>query len=80
MTDITQTIVLVVLAFLLDRILKSYLLRKWLGVTLLVTGVIGCVTVGNGQVLGFDLELLSVVAVPMGVLLFLTRRRFVEVG
>jgi hypothetical protein len=80
MPDITQTMVLVVLAFLLDRLLKSYLLRKWLGVTLLVAGVIGCVTVGSDQVLGFDLELLSVVAVPMGVALFLTRRRFVEVG
>ena len=79
-SDITQTVIVVALAFLLDRFLKPYPLRKWLGVTLVVAGAIGCVALSQAQLLGFDMGLMSVFAVPMGMGLFATRRRFVEVG
>lgn len=80
MSDITQLVIALVLFFLLDQFLKHYLLRKWLGVTLLVAGAIGCITAGQIQVMGADLGLWSVFAVSLGVGLFIRRRRFVEVG
>ncbi|WP_252997411.1 hypothetical protein ACNT2N_05170 [Pseudomonas thivervalensis] len=39
MSEITQLVIALVLSFLLDRFLKPYLLRKWLGV---VMGGRGC--------------------------------------
>jgi len=45
-----------------------------------VAGAIGCVALSQAQLLGFDMGLMSVFAVPMGMGLFATRRRFVEVG
>lgn len=80
MSEITQTVIVVVLAFLLDRFLRSYLLRKWLGVILVVAGAIGCIAVSHVQLLGVDMGLMSVLAVPVGAGLFVTRRRFVAVG
>lgn len=80
MSEITQTVIVVALAFLLDRFLKPYPLRKWLGVTLVVAGAIGCVAVSQTQLLGFDLGLMSVLAVPLGAGLFVTRRRFEQIG
>jgi len=49
-------------------------------VTLVVAGAIGCVAVSQTQLLGFDLGLMSVLAVPVGAGLFLTRRRFEQIG
>jgi energy-converting hydrogenase Eha subunit C len=73
-----QTIVLLVLGAILVQFLKPYPLRKWLGLALLATGLVSIFKVGEQQVLGFDLELLALLAVPLGVVLFLTRRRFTE--
>ncbi|WP_339482476.1 MULTISPECIES: hypothetical protein [unclassified Pseudomonas] len=80
MSEITQLVIALVVSFLLDRFLKPYLLRKWLGVVLVVAGAVGCVLAGQTRVLGFDLGLLSVFAVPIGMGLFSKRRRFEEVG
>ncbi|WP_335720571.1 hypothetical protein [Pseudomonas frederiksbergensis] len=38
MSEITQLVIALVLFFLFDRFLKPYLLRKWLGVVLVVAG------------------------------------------
>ncbi|AOE63155.1 hypothetical protein HNO91_08485 [Pseudomonas corrugata] len=78
MSDITQMVIAVVLSFLLDRFLKPYLLRKWLGVVLVAAGAVGCVVAGQTRLLGFDLGLWSVFAVPIGMGLFMKRRRFEE--
>ncbi|MBC3345342.1 hypothetical protein HU811_01665 [Pseudomonas sp. SWRI196] len=69
-----------VLSFLLDRFLKPYLLRTWLGVMLVAAGEVGCVVAGQSRLLGFDLGLLSVFAVAIGMGLFMKRRRFESVG
>lgn len=79
MSDITQVVIAVMLSFLLDRFLKPYLLRKWLGVVLVAAGAVGCVVAGQTRLLGFDLGLLSVLAVPIGMGLFMKRRRFEQV-
>ncbi|QIB05795.1 hypothetical protein GZ982_14075 [Pseudomonas fluorescens] len=76
MSEITQLIIAMVLYLLLDRFLKPYLLRKWLGVVLVAAGAVGCVLAGQTRVLGFDLGLLSVFAVAIGMGLFMKRRRF----
>ncbi|MFK3607820.1 hypothetical protein RBC47_30430 [Pseudomonas fluorescens] len=76
MFEITQTVIVVALAFLIDRFLKPYPLRRWLGMMLVVAGAIGCVAVSQVQLLGFDMGLMSVLAVPVGAGLFVTRRRF----
>ncbi|SCY60818.1 hypothetical protein [Pseudomonas sp. NFACC37-1] len=56
---------------------KPYLLRKWLGLALV--GAVGCVAASQIRLLGFDLGLLSVFAVAMGMGLFMKRRRFEQV-
>ena len=76
MSVITQLVIALVLSFLLDQFLKPYLLRKWLGVGLVAAGAVGCVVAGQIRLLGFDLGLLSVFAVAMGMGLFMKRRRF----
>ncbi|WP_153387442.1 hypothetical protein THH46_00460 [Pseudomonas sp. NA13] len=53
MSEITQMIIALALSFLLDRFLKPYLLRKWLGVALVVAGAVGCVVAGQTRLLGF---------------------------
>lgn len=78
MSDLTQIALLMVVTLLLHWVVKPYPLRKWLGLALMATGVIGCATVGEGKVLGFDLELLAIFATPVGLGFFLTRRRFAE--
>ncbi|WP_434701391.1 hypothetical protein [Pseudomonas sp. D1-36] len=80
MSEITQLAIALVVSFLLDRFLKPYLLRKWLGVVLMAAGAVGCFVAGQTRVLGFDLGLLSVFAVVIGMGLFMKRRRFEEVG
>ncbi|MBU6958897.1 hypothetical protein KRR23_14235 [Pseudomonas sp. CVAP len=80
MSDITQLVIAMVLFFLFDRFLKPYLLRKWLGVVLVVAGAVGCVAASQARLLGFDLGLLSIFAVAMGVGLFQKRRRFEQIG
>ncbi|WP_431481661.1 hypothetical protein [Pseudomonas thivervalensis] len=80
MSEITQLVIALVLSFLLDKFLKPYLLRKWLGVVMVVAGAVGCVLAGQTRLLGFDLGLLSVFAVAIGMGLFMKRRRFEEVG
>jgi len=80
MSDITQLVVALVLFFLLDRFIKSYPLRKWLGVLLIGMGAVGCVAVSQIRLLGFDLGLLSIFAVALGVGLFLKRRRLEPIG
>lgn len=80
MSDITQLVIALVLFFLLDRFLKPYPLRKWLGVLLVAIGAVGCVTASQIRLFGFDLGLLSIFAVALGVGLFLKRRRFEQRG
>ncbi|WP_434626998.1 hypothetical protein J3P84_00600 [Pseudomonas sp. Z1-29] len=80
MSEITQLVIALVVSFLLDRFLKPYLLRKWLGVVLMAAGVVGCFVAGQKRLLGFDLGLLAVFAVAIGMGLFSKRRRFEEVG
>jgi len=79
MSDITQMVIAMVMYFLLDQFLKPYLLRKWLGVVLVAAGAVGCVVAGQTRLLGFDLGLLSVFAVAIGMGLFMKRRRFEQV-
>ncbi|TVT79544.1 hypothetical protein [Pseudomonas sp. H3(2019)] len=76
MSDITQLVIALVVSFLFDQFLKPYLLRKWLGVVLVVAGAVGCVVAGQTRLLGFDLGLLSAFAVAIGMGLFMKRRRF----
>jgi hypothetical protein len=80
MSEITQLVVALVLFFLIDRFVKSYLLRKWLGVLLVAVGVVGCVAASQVRLFGIDLGLLSIFAVALGVGLFLKRRRFEQMG
>jgi Na+-transporting NADH:ubiquinone oxidoreductase subunit NqrD len=80
MSEITQLVIAMVLYFLLDRFLKPYQLRKWLGVALVAAGAVGCFVAGQNRLLGFDLGLLSAFAVAIGMGLFMKRRRFEEVG
>ncbi|TVT92142.1 hypothetical protein [Pseudomonas sp. RGB] len=80
MFEITQLAIVLVLFFLLDRFLRSYPLRKWLGVILVVGGAVGCVASSQTHVFGVDLGLLSIFAVALGVGLFVKRRRFEQVG
>lgn len=80
MSEITQLVIALVLFFLLDRFLRSYPLRKWLGVLLVAGGAVGCIAASQAHVLGFDLGLLSIFAVALGVGLFVKRRRFEPVG
>ncbi|KRP44115.1 hypothetical protein VRB67_12065 [Pseudomonas trivialis] len=80
MSDITQLAAALVLFFLLDRFLKSYPLRKWLGVLLVAIGAAGCVAASQIRLSGFDLGLLSIFAVALGMGLFLKRRRFEQMG
>lgn len=79
MSEITQLVIALVLFFLFDRFLKPYLLRKWLGVVV-AAGAVGCVAASQIRLLGFDLGLLSIFAVALGVGLFLKRRRFEQIG
>ncbi|MFK3774906.1 hypothetical protein [Pseudomonas sp. NPDC089406] len=78
MPYILQTIILLLLGVVLIQFVRPYSLRKWLGLALLAAGLVGIFTIGQHQMLGFDLELLALLAVPLGVVLFLTRRRFPE--
>ncbi|MCP8633693.1 hypothetical protein PUR31_13385 [Pseudomonas mosselii] len=80
MPYIMQAAILLVLGALLVQLLKPYPIRKWLGVALLAAGLVGIFKFDQQQVPGFDLELLALLAVPLGVVLFVTRRRFMEVG
>ena len=80
MSDITQLVIAMVVFFLFDRFLKPYLLRKWLGVVLVVAGAVGCVAASQVHLLGFDLGLLSIFAVALGMGLFIKRRRFEQIG
>ncbi|MCF1489835.1 hypothetical protein LZ838_21020 [Pseudomonas sp. AA27] len=80
MPHIMQAAILLVLGALIVQFLKPYPLRKWLGVAMLAAGLVGIFNFDQQQVLGFDLELLALLAVPLGAVLFMTRRRFTEVG
>ncbi|QHA80251.1 hypothetical protein E3Z27_00420 [Pseudomonas mediterranea] len=73
MSVITQVVIALVVSFLLDRFLKPYLLRKWLGVALAAAGAVGYVVADQTR-LGGDLGLLSVFALALA--LFMKRRRF----
>ena len=66
MSDITQLILALVLFFLLDRFVKPYLLRKWLGVLPVAAGAVGCVAASQVRPGGADLGLLSIFAVALG--------------
>ncbi|MBC3438250.1 hypothetical protein HU735_22780 [Pseudomonas sp. BW16M2] len=80
MSEITYAVIALVLYGLLDRFLRPYSLRKWLGVALAVVGVVGCIVVSQARSFGLDLGLLSVLATGVGVGLFVRRRRFEQVG
>ncbi|MCF5076515.1 hypothetical protein GIW72_24885 [Pseudomonas syringae] len=80
MSDIIVLLFALVLFFLLDRLLKPYVLRTWLGGLLVVVGAIGCVAASQVRLWGADLGLLSIFAVALGAVLFLKRRRFEPVG
>ena len=80
MSEITYVVISLVLYGLLDRFLRPYPLRKWLGVVLAVVGVVGCIVVSQARSFGVDLGLLSVLATGLGVGLFVRRRRFEQIG
>ena len=80
MSEITLLVIALVLFFLLDRLLKPYRFRKWLGLLLVAVGAIGCVAASQVRLVGVDLGLLSIFAVALGAGLFLKRRRFESVG
>ncbi|WP_052752640.1 hypothetical protein [Pseudomonas sp. CCOS 191] len=80
MSEITYAVIALMLYGLLDRFLKPYPLRKWLGVALVVVGFAGCIVVSQARLFGLDLGLLSVLATGLGVGLFVRRRRFEQVG
>ncbi|PYC14980.1 hypothetical protein [Pseudomonas mosselii] len=80
MSEITYAVIALVLYGLLDRFLRPYPLRKWLGVALVVVGVGGCIVVSQARLFGVDLGLLSVLATGLGGGLFVRRRRFEQVG
>ena len=79
MSDITQLVIALLVSFLLDRFLKPYLLRKWLGVALVAAGAVGSFGAGQSRLLGFDLGLWAAFAVAIGMGLFMKRRRFEQV-
>ncbi|MFS0826057.1 hypothetical protein [Pseudomonas phoenicis] len=76
MSDCTQFILLLPLFALLDRFLKPYPLRKWLGLSLTVVGPVVGFLGSQTHVLGFDLGLLSIFCISFGIGLFRRRRRF----
>ncbi|QJQ20434.1 hypothetical protein HG549_11000 [Pseudomonas sp. SK] len=76
MSEPIQVVIFVALAFLFERVLKPYRLRKWLGVAMIIAGLIGSVALSRTHLQGFDLGLMSALAVLVGIGLFLTRRRF----
>ncbi|MFK3773468.1 hypothetical protein [Pseudomonas sp. NPDC089406] len=76
MSEIIHAVIALGLYMLLDRFLKPYALRKWLGVALTLTGLIGCVAASQTRLLGLDLGLMAVFAAGLGVGLFRRRRRF----
>lgn len=80
MSDITQMVIALVLYFLLDRFVKSYQLRKWLGLLLVAAGAVGCVAASQVRLLEFDLGLSAIFAIALGIGLFLKRRRFEPIG
>lgn len=47
MSEFTQAVIFVALAFLFERFTRPYLLRKWLGVALVIAGLIGCVALSH---------------------------------
>lgn len=63
MPYIMQAAILLVLGALLVQFLKPYPLRKWLGVAMLAAGLVGIFNFDQQQVLGFDVELLALLAV-----------------
>lgn len=79
MSEITYAVIALALYGLLDRFLRPYPLRKWLGVALVVVGVVGCIVVSQARLFGLDLGLLSILATGLGVGLFVRRRRFEQV-
>lgn len=76
MSEATQVVIFVALAFLIERFMKPYLLRKWVGVALVIAGLIGGVALSQNRLQGVDLGLMSALAVLVGIGLFLSRRRF----
>ncbi|MGE8325368.1 hypothetical protein [Pseudomonas urmiensis] len=79
MSEVIQTVIVVALAFVLHWWVKPYPLRKWLGVALVVLGAVGCIALSQTHLLGFDLGLMASFAVPIGVVLFMTRRHYAAV-
>lgn len=57
--------------------LKSYRLRKWLGITLLALGFMSIFMLPP-FIAGFDLGIASIYAVGSGTALFFSRARYVE--
>jgi len=62
--------------FLLDRLLKPYLLRRWPGVAPMVVGVVGCVVASQIRLLGVTWVAIGFCRGAGG----LKRRRFEQVG
>ena len=80
MTELIYALLALVLYGLLDRLLKPYPLRKWLGVALMVAGAVGCLVLSQTRWFVLDLGLLSVFATALGVGLFVRRQRFHSQG
>ncbi|WP_369987709.1 hypothetical protein [Pseudomonas xanthosomatis] len=76
MSELIHLIIAMTVCALLDRYLKPYAWRKWLGVTLMVIGPVGSVVASQVRWMGLDIGLLSVFAAALGVGLFRRRWRF----
>lgn len=76
MSEVIQAAIALLAYFLLDRYLKPYPLRKWLGVVLMLIGVAVFAFTNKGQWLGIDLASLPIITLCIGSGLFIKRRRF----
>lgn len=80
MSEVIQVGIALLVYFLLDRYLKPYPMRKWLGVVLMLIGVAVFAFSDKGQWFGIDLASLPIITLCIGSGLFVKRRRFEEGG
>ncbi|MNP14851.1 hypothetical protein D3C76_1071880 [compost metagenome] len=76
MSESNQLLLVLAFFILIDRLIKPYRPRKWLGLTFLGGGLLGRLTLTESHWLGFDLHLVSLFAVVGGLELFFRRHRF----
>ncbi|WP_327438297.1 hypothetical protein [Pseudomonas donghuensis] len=78
MAEFSQLFLAFFLFVVIERLLKSSALRKWLSLTLLLGGLLGRFTLEGIYWLGIDLHLIALFAILGGLELFFRRNRFDE--